>query len=416
MNKISHHEEDRRSHSGAWEREPRDLVSSSDLFCDGDWVESKDQDKSGSVRLIQLADIGDGFFTNKSNRFMNIETAKRLNCTFLKKGDLLIARMPDPLGRCCVFPFDEEEKYVTVVDIAVLRLKDNFENSYVKNMINSSQVRHDIFCQITGTTRQRITRKKLEKLKIPLPPLAEQKKIASILDAADRLKQKDQQLIAKYNALSQSLFLDMFGDPVTNPNQWKHKALGDICGVGSGKRVFTNELVKEGVPFYRGTEVGHLGEGIKIKPKLFITKKHYEELKKHTGVPQKGDLLLPSICADGRIYIVSNMESFYFKDGRVLWIKVNHLNVSSVYLKSSLQHVFHTNYSNIASGTTFAELKIIALKKVQILLPPITLQNQFAERIQAIEAQKKQAQAALQKSEDLFNSLLQRAFKGELTA
>ena len=75
---------------------------------------------------------------------------------------------------------------------------------------------------------------------------------------------------------------------------------------------------------------------------------------------------------------------------------------------------FFANYNNIASGTTFAELKIVALKKMNIFYPDIALQNQFAEKVQAIESQKAQAQASLAQAEDLFNSLLQRAFKGEL--
>src|SRR5207249_2862114 len=70
-------------------------------FCDGDWVESKDQDPNGDVRLIQLADIGDGIYRDRSSRFMNKATAARLNCSYLKAGDILVARMPDPLGRCC---------------------------------------------------------------------------------------------------------------------------------------------------------------------------------------------------------------------------------------------------------------------------------------------------------------------------
>ncbi|KAF3980685.1 MAG: hypothetical protein HFP76_00845, partial [Methylococcales symbiont of Iophon sp. n. MRB-2018] len=207
----------------------QELLSTSTLFNDGDWVESKDQDNDGNVRLIQLADIGDGRFLNKSKRFMNIETAKKLNCTFLRKNDILIARMPDPLGRCCLFPFDEDEKYVTVVDIAILRIKPDYSQSYIQYLINTSQVRHVIEGQVTGTTRKRITRKNLKKLKIPLPPLAEQQKIAAILDAADSLRQKDQQLIALYTALSQSLFLEMFGDPVTNPMGWDKVHLNKLC-------------------------------------------------------------------------------------------------------------------------------------------------------------------------------------------
>jgi len=83
-----------------------DLVGKEGVFVDGDWVESKDQDPNGDVRLIQLADIGDGIYRDKSARFLTNQKAIALNCTFLEQGDVLIARMPDPLGRTCIFPGD----------------------------------------------------------------------------------------------------------------------------------------------------------------------------------------------------------------------------------------------------------------------------------------------------------------------
>src|SRR2546421_9201051 len=90
------------------------------LFIDGDWVESKDQDPDGEVRLIQLADIGDGVFRDRSSRFLTRDKAKELGCTFLKPGDILVARMPDPLGRACIFP-GVAQPAVTAVDICILR-------------------------------------------------------------------------------------------------------------------------------------------------------------------------------------------------------------------------------------------------------------------------------------------------------
>src|SRR6266581_2115330 len=79
-------------------------LMSDGLFVDGDWVESKDQDPDGEVRLIQLADIGDGIFRNRSSRFLTLEKAKELRRTFLEPEDVLIARMPERLGRACTFP------------------------------------------------------------------------------------------------------------------------------------------------------------------------------------------------------------------------------------------------------------------------------------------------------------------------
>ena len=79
-----------------------DALSSAEVFVDGDWVETKDQDPEGDVRLIQLADVGDGEYIDKSNRFLTSATARELRCTFLKAGDVLVARMPEPKrGRVC---------------------------------------------------------------------------------------------------------------------------------------------------------------------------------------------------------------------------------------------------------------------------------------------------------------------------
>ena len=292
----------------------------------------------------------------------------------------------------------------------VITAKQNLVLEYLMYYLNHT----DLNLYINGATRGKLTKSSLESIQIPLPPIETQQKIANILDAADALRQNDKALIAKYDELTQSLFLDMFGDVRKNEKGWKQIALEKICDVGSSRRVFVDELVEHGIPFYRGTEIGQMSLNENITPSLFITAGHYEKLKNETGIPKIGDLLMPSICPDGRIFEVSNDNPFYFKDGRVLWIKVNQLKVNSVYLKKHLKGIFAVDYTKIASGTTFAELKIFALKKLVLHHPPLELQNQFAERVAVIEAQKAIAQASLAKSEELFNSLLQKAFKGEL--
>ena len=292
----------------------------------------------------------------------------------------------------------------------VITAKENLVLEYLMYYLNHT----DLNLYINGATRGKLTKSSLESIQIPLPPIPQQQKIANILDAADAVRQNDKALIAKYDELTQALFLDMFGDVRKNEKGWKQIALEKICDVGSSRRVFVDELVEEGVPFYRGTEIGQMSINENINPSLFITSVHYENLKKETGIPKIGDLLMPSICPDGRIFEVTNDNPFYFKDGRVLWIKVNKSNINSVYLKKHLKAIFAVDYSKIASGTTFAELKIFALKKLILHYPPIDLQYQFAERVAVIEEQKAIAQKSLEKSEELFNSLLQKAFKGEL--
>lgn len=265
-----------------------------------------------------------------------------------------------------------------------------------------------------GATFKEVSKKTVEEFEIPLPPLDEQKRIGAILDKADVIRRKRQQAINLADDFLRSVFLDMFGDPVSNPKSWEVKKLGDLCGVGSSKRVFVDDFVDSGIPFYRGTEVGKLGEGKSIEPTLFISQQHYSEVKAHGGVPKVGDLLLPSICPDGRIWRVEHEHPFYFKDGRVLWIKSGDSDVNSDYLRSLLQRIFFANYSQIASGTTFAELKIVALKSLYILVPPMDKQIEFSNVMRKTMANIETLNLAKKQAEEMFNSSSQKAFAGEL--
>lgn len=159
-----------------------DLVGSGGVFSDGDWVESKDQDPSGEVRLIQLADVGDGKYRNRSARFLTKGKSIELRCTYLAPGDVLIARMPDPLGRACLFPGDDKT-VVTVVDVCIVRTNvSEIDHRWLTHFINSSEFRRRVAALQKGTTRRRISRKNLGIIELPIPPSSEQGRIADKLD------------------------------------------------------------------------------------------------------------------------------------------------------------------------------------------------------------------------------------------
>jgi len=291
---------------------------------------------------------------------------------------------------------------------------EKVDSDYFYHLLGSDLLKRRFSALAAGAVVKNLNIDLVKGVEIPLPPLPEQKRIAAILDKADAIRRKRQQAIQLADDFLRAVFLDMFGDPVTNPKGWPSVKLGEVCGVGSSKRVFVDEFTDTGVPFYRGTEVGALGEGQKIQAELFISQEHYDDLVSHSGAPEVGDLLLPSICHDGRIWKVNHKEQFYFKDGRVLWIKLNRELIDSDYLRSYLQRMFLSNYSAIASGTTFAELKIVNLKAMNILSPPLALQRKFSELVKAIsETGKLYANADLE-GEDLFSSLAKQAFSGQL--
>ena len=163
-----------------WEWVRLDNISPMPII-DGDWIESKDQDVEGEIRLVQLADVGVGEFKDKSDRFINLDTFNRLNCTQLQTGDILIARLPNPIGRACVFP-DLNQMAITVVDIAILRLLNVSYDEYVVHAINSNTFRAQVEAFGKGATRFRVATGNLKTLLLPLPPIAEQHRIVAKVD------------------------------------------------------------------------------------------------------------------------------------------------------------------------------------------------------------------------------------------
>ena len=161
---------------------PLAFSSGADNFFDGDWVESKDQDPDGDIRLLQLADIGDGTFLDKSNRRINQDAFERLRCREVQAGDILIARMPHPLGRACILPTGLG-RTITVVDVAVLRPDPNrIVPKYLVYVLNSISFRAQLDSLQSGSTRQRISRSRLGQQRIPTPPVALQRAAVSDLD------------------------------------------------------------------------------------------------------------------------------------------------------------------------------------------------------------------------------------------
>lgn len=263
---------------------------------------------------------------------------------------------------------------------------------------------------VNGATRQKLTQSAMRQMLIPLRKKDIQLKIVKKISLLFQLIEKRKQQLSKLDQLVKSKFIEMFGECKANPKNWKLLNMEDVAVVGSSKRVFVEELQEDGIPFYRGTEVGALAEGKSIVPELYIAENHYKELVKATGIPQLGDLLMPSICPDGRIWVVNTENPFYFKDGRVLWIHNIDTKFNSTFLLYTLKDRIMTDYLSIASGTTFSELKIFTLKKCKIFSVPLPLQEQFAAFVEQVEKAKSSVKQSLEKLETLKKSLMQEYF------
>lgn len=256
---------------------------------------------------------------------------------------------------------------------------------------------------ISGSAQPQITGQSLKQVQIPLPPLTTQKRIAAILDAADLYRQKTKALVAKYDQLAQSLFLEMFGDPVRNPKEWVIKKLDEISFIDMGQSPdgTSYNLNQVGAPLLNGpTEFGL---------KYPIEKQWTSEPRKFC---KRNDILF---CVRGATAGRMNWADKEYCIGRGLAAIRTKGEVSNSYIYMLLERMYDI-FQKTSNGSTFINISRDDLRNVNIQLTPIALQTLFATRIQLIEAQKQQALAALQKSEILFNSLLQKAFKGELVA
>lgn len=164
---------------------PRRALSDLGTLTDGDWILAADYSDAG-VRLLQVGDVGRGVFIGKSSRYVSLERARALGCTFLRPGDVLISRMPDPIGRACILP-DLGYPAITAVDVTIWRPDPAYvDPEFAVAYLNSDEWFEEVRRHASGSTRQRISRSKLERLAIPAPHASVQRATAQKIAAALR--------------------------------------------------------------------------------------------------------------------------------------------------------------------------------------------------------------------------------------
>ena len=335
----------------------------------------------------------------------------------VKKDDIILARMQ---GTVKVKIIDSDEDNIIVsTGFMVLRCNEGVNNRYIFHYLKSSlfQSKKDKLC--SGATQKAINNNKFAEIRIPLPQLPTQQKIAAILDKADELRQYNKQLIEKYEALTQSLFLEMFGDIVSNTKEWDKKTLKEISLRFSdgpfGSNLKTEHYSESGIQVIRLQNIGINKFNDKENDKSFVNENHYNNvLKKYSCYPN--DIVIATMGNPNiRACIVPDHISVAVNKADCVLLRVNSNIANQIYISSLLNLEAFLNLAiSFIHGQTRSRISSGQLGSILIPIPPIDLQNQFAERVLLIETQKQQAQEALAKSEELFQSLLQRAFKGEL--
>ena len=273
-----------------------------------------------------------------------------------------------------------------------------------------------LFCKSFDFTRLDVSvtipslrRVDILQIPIPVPPLPVQEQIVSELDLLSGIIEKKREQLKELDALAQSIFYDMFGDPITNEKGWEIDRLGNMCEISSSKRIYAHEYCKDGIPFYRGKEITEKGKGNEISIELYISQERYLELKDKYGVPKIGDILITAVGTIGNIWVVDNDSPFYFKDGNVLWLQAKE-DQNSIYFKTLLYNLIDKYKESMANGCAYNALTIVNLKEMQTNKIPLPLQQQFASKLEAIERQKELIKQSISETEILFNERMQHYF------
>ena len=361
----------------------------------------QDYFKNGTIPWVKTGDLK-GKYANKPKEYITELALANSSAKIFPKNTVLLAMYGATIGACSIL------KIAAATNQACGAILPSEKCDHVYLYYYLKSINKELISKGVGGAQPNISGGVIKSTKIPLPPLDQQKKIAAILDAADSYRQKTKALIEKYDELTQSLFLDMFGDPITNPKGWDKVALNELCD-------FKKTSVKP-----EEIETGDTYIGL-------------ECIEKQTGkileifIVEAGEIKSNKFWFDSNYILYGKLRPYLNKVANpdfegvcstdIIPIRPILKNTAKEFIISLLRGSWFVSFADErCSGANLPRISPTEVEKYQTINPPIKLQNQFAERVQAIEAQKAQAIASLAQAEDLFNSLLQRAFKGELTS
>lgn len=365
------------------------------------------------ARVIRITNVQKGQIVDNDPKLYPYSELDKLDAYKINEGDILMS-LTGNVGRVGRYPKELLPAYINQRVCRVMPKSKKLDSNFLFHFLNSDVFEKEAIKNSAGAAQLNLSTKWLGDFEIPLPPLATQQKIAAILDQASAIIVNNRAILEKYDTLTQSLFLDMFGDPVKNEKGWEMKKginLYEVRGRVGWKGYKKTDLRDSGAIVLGATHVNDKGD-IDLSKVVYLSNEKYIEspeimVKKNDLIfVQRGNTI-------GKVALVKNNLGEATINPVVLIFRTKESNpYFLLYLlmnKSVNKRILELN-----SGSAQPMITQKSMNEYPLINVPIKLQNQFAERVSAIEAQKQQAQLELAKSEELFNSLLQKAFKGTL--
>ena len=373
------------------------------------------------IPIVRISDIQGG--TVSVDRVARIPEAfiGKGKAYAIESGDILIAMSGATTGKIGLVPQNLNGLILQNQRVGNFKVTapEKIHKPYLKHFVCTTAYQHQIFSTMAGAAQPNISSKQLENIEIPIPPIPEQRRIAAILDQADALRAKRQEALVQLDSLTQSIFIEMFGDPMTQCSQWQSQPISSfVSGFESGKSVAAEDE-NDSASSFRVLKVSAV-TSLEYKPQESKAAP-FDYIPKQSYFVKNGDLLFSRANTTDLIgataYVSYTLPNLLLSDK--LWRFVWHETPRAEPLFVNYlfrQPRFRAEIGRRASGTS-GSMKNISQNKVlsiSVGFPPLELQRTFAKRVTIIDQLKTAHRTALAELDALFASLQHRAFRGEL--
>ena len=323
-------------------------------------------------------------------------------------GTVLYSKLRPYLNKVIVA---EDDGYATTELVPLRCDLNNVFPDYLAYYLRSPEFLSFANTVVAGAKMPRMVMSEFWNYEVPLPPLPEQRRIAAILDKSDVLRAKRREAIAKLDELLQSVFLEMFGDPVTNPKGFTVMPLGDVATQVTDGAHHTPERTQSGIPLLSARNV--LMGSLSFSNTDFVGQEEYERLRKRCE-PKRGDILISCSGSIGRVSVVRTDIPFVLVRSAAL-VKLDQNLVMPTFMEHQLRTPYLQGQMQMsAKSSSQANLFQKPIRELKVLVPPIALQKRFDAIVSKVAERHSDFLEAEKRLESLFNSLQAHAFSGKL--
>lgn len=353
------------------------------------------------IRVMRITNVQKGQIVDDDPKYYPIDMADEIKKYLLKEKDLLMS-LTGNVGRvgllCAEMLPAALNQRVACLRIQVPELLLEF----LFHLLNSDRFEQEAIISAKGIAQKNMSTEWLKDYLIPLPPLSQQQSIVAELDKINEIIDLKKAQLKDLDLLAQSIFYDMFGDPIENPKGWEVKKLGEVCEKITDGDHMPPPKTETGIPFITISNVDKDNRDIDFKGCFFVPIEYYQSIKDDRK-PKVGDVLYTVTGSYGIPVLIKKQKDFCFQ--RHIGLLRPSESLNSVFLTYwALSPSTKRQADDVATGIAQKTVSLKGLRNFQIPLPPLSLQQSFASKIQAIESQKSAIKQSLAEMETLLAS------------